>query len=191
METLNDMPVMQFADQDAWQVWLEAEGGQSVGLWLKIAKKASGEQSVNYAEALDIALCYGWIDGQKRSYDDKFFLQKFTPRRPKSTWSKINVDKIAVLVAAGRMRSAGLAAVEAAKADGRWDQAYASPSTMTVPEDFQAALDASPTAQAFFATLNKTDRYSFLWRVSTARKPETRQARIETYISMLEAGQRL
>ena len=188
METLGNVPVLLFETQTDWEVWIRKHVGDEIGLWLKIAKKASGKVSVNYSEALDVALCYGWIDGQKRSYDEQYFLQKFTPRRSKSLWSKINVEKIAVLEAAGRMKPAGLAAVAAAKADGRWEQAYSSPRTSVVPEDFQMALDANPKAEAFFATLNKTNRYAVLWRVQTTRTPAARQAKIEAMVAMLAEG---
>ncbi len=191
METLSNLPIVLFKSASDWEQWLQANHTQPQGLWLKIAKKASGKASASYAEALDIALCYGWIDGQKASYDEQYFLQKFTPRRPKSLWSKVNVKKVAALIAAGRMKPAGLAAIEAAKQDGRWDLAYDSPSTSTVPPDFQAALDQNPRAKTFIATLNKTNVYAMLWRIQTAKKPETRQARIEKLISMLNDEQKL
>ena len=174
MESLANLPIQLFETASDWEKWLAEHYMETAGLWLKIAKKASGKASVSYAEALDSALCYGWIDGQKQSYDEQYFLQKFTPRRPKSIWSKVNVDKIAALSAAGRMQASGIAAVEAAKQDGRWDQAYDSHSTSTMPDDFQKALDQNPSAQTFFASLNKTQRYSFLWRIQTARTPEAR-----------------
>ncbi len=190
METFADLPLLPFDSQKPWEAWLELQHAKSKGVWLMIAKKASGVQSITYEQALESALCYGWIDGQKRSYDDTFFLQKFTPRRPKSVWSKINVDKVALLTKQGKMKPSGLGEVEAAKQDGRWEQAYASPSQMSVPPDFQAELDRNPAAKAFFLSLNKTNRYSFLWRITTAKRPETRRARIETSITMLSAGKK-
>ncbi len=190
MEMLNDLLVMPFESPQAWEEWLEGHYEQTQGIWLKIGKKASGLPSVTYAEALDSALCYGWIDGQKRSYDEQYFLQKFTPRRAKSIWSKVNVDKVATLAEAGRMKPAGLAAIAAAKADGRWDQAYDSSRTSTVPADFQEALNGHPKARDFFATLNKTNVYAVLWRVQTATTPEARRKRIDKLIMMLDEGKK-
>ena len=186
-----EIPVLLFADQQAWATWLAENHTTSTGLWLQLAKKASGLTSVSYAEALDIALCYGWIDGQKQSYDEDSWLQKFTPRGTKSIWSKINREKIAQLIERGLMQLAGLAAVESAKQDGRWDAAYDSARTMTVPDDFQAALDQSAPAAAFFATLNSANRYAVLWRIQTAKKAETRTKRIEQFIHMLENKEKL
>ncbi|WP_110515669.1 YdeI/OmpD-associated family protein [Herpetosiphon llansteffanensis] len=184
-----ELPTLSFVDQAAWRAWLEAEHATSDGIWLKMAKKTTGIASINYAQALDEALCYGWIDGQKKSFDEQFWLQKFTPRGKKSIWSKVNRDHIERLTAAGLMHAAGEAEVERAKADGRWDAAYDSPKNATVPEDFQAALDASPTAASYFATLKQTYRYSFLFRIQTAKKPETRAKRIGEFIAMLERGE--
>ncbi|HSX02430.1 MAG TPA: YdeI/OmpD-associated family protein [Candidatus Saccharimonadia bacterium] len=178
------LPILAFANAPIFEVWV-AEHGTDAGLWLKIAKKAFGIATVSYAEAVDVALCYGWIDGQKQSYDEQYFLQKFTPRRPKSIWSQVNVAKVAALTAVGRMKPPGLAAVAAAQADGRWDQAYASARTMAMPPDFAAALEANPIAKEFYATLNKTNTYAILWRIETAKKPETRQARITKLIALL------
>lgn len=191
IETLAGVPIVLFETAQDWERWLKDNYAQATGLWLKHAKKASGLASVSYAEALDIALCYGWIDGQKQSYDAQYFLQKWTPRRAKSVWSKVNVDKVAGLIASGRMKPSGLAAVEAAKADGRWEQAYDSAQTMTMPEDFAAALEANPKAKEFYATLNKTNTYAMLWRIQTAKKPETRVARIEKFVAMLGEGKKL
>lgn len=190
-ETLLGLSIRLFETPNDWERWLRENYSEPNGLWLKIAKKASGKRSVSYSEALDVALCYGWIDGQKRLYDAEYFLQKFTPRRPKSIWSKVNVDNIARLTAAGLMQPSGLAAVEAAKVDGRWDQAYDSSRTIEVPEEFQTALDANSKAKSFYATLNKTNTYAILWRIQTAKKPETRRDRIEKLIAMLEAGEKL
>ena len=180
-----------FADQQAWAAWLAENHTTSTGLWLQLAKKASGLTSVSYAEALDVALCYGWIDGQKQSYDEDSWLQKFTPRGTKSIWSKINREKVAQLIERGLMQPTGIAAVESAKQDGRWDAAYDSARTMTVPDDFQAALDQSAPAAAFFATLNSANRYAILWRIQTAKKAETRTKRIEQFIQMLENKEKL
>jgi uncharacterized protein YdeI (YjbR/CyaY-like superfamily) len=187
----SEYPVLFFTDQAAWHVWLAANHTTAPGVWIKYAKKGSGVVSVNYTEAVDEALCYGWIDGQAKSIDDTYYMQKYTPRRPKSIWSKINIGKTERLIAEGRMQPAGQAAIEAAKADGRWEQAYDSPSTTVVPDDFKAALDADPQAKAFFGTLNKTNTYAVLWRVQTARKPETRAARIVKLVAMLHRGEKL
>lgn len=186
-----EIVVLLFADQQAWATWLAENHTTSTGLWLQLAKKASGLTSVSYAEALDVALCYGWIDGQKQSYDEDSWLQKFTPRGTKSIWSKINREKVAQLIERGLMQPAGLAAVESAKQDGRWDAAYDSARTMTVPDDFQAALDQSAPAAAFFATLNSANRYAILWRIQTAKKAEIRTKRIEQFIQMLENKEKL
>lgn len=184
--TTTDLPVLLFATQGEWEAWLHEHHVASKGVWLRHAKKASGIQSVSYAEALDVALCYGWIDGQKKSYDESSWLQKWTPRGLKSVWSKVNCDKIQQLIASERMQAAGIAAVDAAKRDGRWEAAYDSPSQASVPDDFQAALDNNPTASAFFATLNKRNRYAILWRIQTAKKAETCAKRIQQFIAMLE-----
>jgi uncharacterized protein YdeI (YjbR/CyaY-like superfamily) len=191
METFNDLPVIFFETAQQWQDWLAEHHSQPTGVWLKFAKKASGIASLSYDPALDAALCYGWIDGQSKTLDETYYLQKFTPRRPKSTWSKRNIAKVAELTAQGMMQPAGLAAVEAAKQDGRWAQAYDPPSTATIPADFQAALNKHPKAKQFFAGLNKTNSYAILWRIQTAKKPETRQARIEKLIQMLDDGKQL
>ena len=183
--------IIAFPDQGAWAAWLEKNHCTSSGVWLRIAKAVSEERSVSYAEALDVALCYGWIDGQKASFDEQYWLQKFTPRRSKSVWSQANCAKATELIAAGRMREAGLRQVEVARADGRWDAAYAGQRTIEIPPDFQAELDAHPAAQAFFATLNSANRYAFLWRIHTAKKPETRAARMRQFIAMLERGEKL
>jgi uncharacterized protein YdeI (YjbR/CyaY-like superfamily) len=161
------------------------------GVWLQLAKKNSGTSSVTYAEAIEVALCYGWIDGQKKSHNDEAWLQKFTPRGKKSIWSKINREKALTLVANGRMQAMGLAETERAKADGRWEQAYDSPSTATVPPDLQAALNKNARAKAFFATLEGRNRYAILWRVQTAKKAETRAKRIALFIQMLERGEKI
>jgi uncharacterized protein YdeI (YjbR/CyaY-like superfamily) len=180
----DDLPVLPFASAEAWEAWL-AEHQDDPGVWIKIAKKASGIATVTHAEALDVALCHGWIDGQRRSLDETWFLQRFTPRRARSKWSQVNCAKIADLTAAGRMRERGVAEVERAKADGRWDAAYEAPSKATVPPDLQRALDANPAAREFFATLKGQNRYSILYRIQDAKRPETRARRIETFVAML------
>jgi uncharacterized protein YdeI (YjbR/CyaY-like superfamily) len=191
MTTAQDLPVMRFAGQEDWEDWLEQNHAVSTGIWLQLAKKASGFASVSYAEAVESALCYGWIDGQAKSLDDSFYLQKYTPRRPKSMWSKINRERAEQLIRSGRMKPAGLQAVEKAKADGRWEAAYDSPSQAGVPPDLQSALDRNPPAQAFFDTLDSRNRYAILQRLMTARKAETRARRIEQFIRMLENQEKL
>ena len=191
METVAGLPVMLFDSPQAWEQWLTEGQGQPRGVWLKIAKKGAAVVSVSYADALDAALCHGWIDGQKKSYDDTFWLQKFTPRRPTSVWSRVNTAKVEQLIASGRMRPAGQREVDAARADGRWDAAYQSQSALTIPDDLRVALDARPAARAFFDTLNKVNRYAICHRIETARKPDTRRARIDKFIAMLEANEKL
>ena len=178
-----------FRNAKAFEAWLKKHHASSDGLWLRIAKKGADQPSVSYAEAVEIALCWGWIDGQKKGLDEQHFLQRFTPRRPRSIWSKINVDKVAALIEAGRMQPAGQAQVDAARADGRWAQAYDGARTATVPEDLQAALDANPKARQFFATINASNRYAVTWRVQTAVKPETRAKRIAQLVEMLARGE--
>ncbi|HXT02652.1 MAG TPA: YdeI/OmpD-associated family protein [Casimicrobiaceae bacterium] len=180
-----------FKTPAAWEKWLEANHAKSPGVWMQIAKKDSGLSSANYQEALDVALCFGWIDGQKRPFDDRTWLQRFTPRGPRSVWSKINTEKAAVLIKSGRMRPRGLAAIEAAKASGRWESAYQPWGNADAPPELQAALDRSPRAKAFFETLRGRNRYAIIYRVQTAKKPETRAKRIADFIAMLEKGQTL
>ena len=184
-------PVLAFASQDEWEAWLDAEHATSDGVWVKFAKKGSGVETVVYAEALEVALCYGWIDSQVMSLDERFYLQKFTPRRSRSKWSRINREKIEQLTNAGRMKPAGLEQVGLAKTDGRWDAAYASPSTIEVPEDLQQALDANPKAAEFFATLPGSNRYAVLYQLEDAKKPETRARRLEKFMGMLERGEKV
>ena len=186
-----EQPVLFFASPADLEVWMGVHGEESDGIWLKFAKKDSGIESVVYAEAVEIALSYGWIDGQAKRLDDHHYLQRFTPRRPRSKWSKINREKAERLIAEGRMRPAGLREVELAKEDGRWDDAFDSPSTATVPDDFQAALDAEPAAAEFFASLGSTKRYSFLYRITDAKRPETRAKRIAEYVELLARGETL
>ena len=178
-----------FKNARAFETWLKKHHASSDGLWLQIAKRGADEPSVTYAEAVDIALCWGWIDGQKKGLDDQHFLQRFTPRRARSVWSKVNVEKVAALIAAGRMQAPGLAQIEAAKADGRWARAYDGARTSVVPDDLLAALDAQPQAKAFFATINASNRYAVLWRIQTAVKPETRARRIAQLVDMLARGE--
>jgi len=188
---MSDYPIVLFADRTEFNAWLSAHHASQPGVWLRIAKLASPLRSVTYAEALDVALCFGWIDGQKKSHDADSFLQKFTPRQKRSPWSKRNREHVARLVAAGEMHPAGLAAVEAAKADGRWDRAYDSSGTATVPADFQAALDDRPEAKAFFEALKGANRYAILYRIQTAVRPETRARRIAEFVAMLERRETL
>lgn len=178
-----------FKSAKAFEAWLKKNHAASEGLWLKIAKRGANEPSVTYPEAVEIALCWGWIDGQKKSLDDQHYLQRFTPRRARSVWSKINVEKVRGLIEAGRMQAPGQAQIEAAKADGRWARAYDGARTSTVPEDLQAALEAEPLAKAFFAGLNASNRYAILWRIQTAAKAETRARRIEQLVAMLARGE--
>lgn len=186
----DDLPVIQFASREEFDSWLDGHA-PSDGLWLKIAKKGSGVASVSYAEALDVALCFGWIDSQKRGFDDTFFLQRFTPRRPGGRWSKINREKAEELIAAGAMRPSGLAEVEAAKEDGRWDAAYPGQRTAEVPDDLQRELDRSEAARDFFATLDSANRYAILYRLHEAKKPETRERRLRKFVEMLERGEKI
>lgn len=187
----DDLPILPFANKKKLADWLAKQHDKSAGLWLKISKKGTGIPTVTYEEAIDVALCYGWIDSQKKGFDDQYFLQKFSPRGPKSIWSKINVEKAEGLIASGEMKPAGLKTIESAKEDGRWDNAYASQSTMAVPADFQAELDKSPKAKAFFATLNSANRYAILFRIHHAQKVETRVKRIKQFIEMLERGEKV
>ncbi|HEY1128051.1 MAG TPA: YdeI/OmpD-associated family protein [Roseateles sp.] len=178
-----------FKSAKAFETWLKKHHASCDGLWLKIAKRGAVEPSVTYAEAVDIALCWGWIDGQKKALDDQHFLQRFTPRRARSIWSKINVAKVATLIEAGRMQAPGHQQIEAAKADGRWARAYDGARSSAVPDDFLAALEAEPKAKAFFATLNASNRYAMLWRIQTAVKAETRSRRIAQLVERLVRGE--
>jgi uncharacterized protein YdeI (YjbR/CyaY-like superfamily) len=181
----DSLPVISFESGAAWESWLATEHASAAGVWLKIAKKGSSSQTISYADALAVALCYGWIDGQKGKLDDDFWLQRFTPRKPGSRWSRINTDRAAELIETGRMRPAGQAEVDRAKADGRWAAAYASPSAITMPDDLAAELRRNDEARAFFDTLSSANRYAILYRVTTARRPGTRVQRIATYVAML------
>jgi uncharacterized protein YdeI (YjbR/CyaY-like superfamily) len=185
----DQLPIRRFASAKAFGSWLAKQHAKSPGIWLQIPKRGSGKSGPTYAEALDEALRFGWIDSQKATFDDSCFLQRFTPRGRKSTWSKINREKVAVLIAAGRMEPAGLAAVEAAKQDGRWDAAYDSHRTATVPPDLQLALDANPKAKAFFAELGSQNRFSILYRIQEAKRADTRARRIEKFVAMCARGE--
>jgi uncharacterized protein YdeI (YjbR/CyaY-like superfamily) len=186
-----ELPIKSFASQAEWERWLDANHASAKGVWAKIAKKATGIPTVTHAEALESALCYGWIDGQRKAHDERFFLQKFTQRGPRSSWSRINRERALVLVAEGRMRPAGLAEVERAQADGRWDAAYEPQSTAAVPDDLQRELDANPRAKSFFATLDSRNRYAILYRLQDAKKPETRERRLAEYVAMLAEHRKL
>jgi uncharacterized protein YdeI (YjbR/CyaY-like superfamily) len=184
-----DVPIISFQSANEWEAWLAKNHGQSAGIWLRFYRKDSGKQGVTYPEVLDGALCYGWIDGQLKPYDKESWLRKFTPRRPRSVWSKRNTEHVVRLTGAGRMKRAGLREVEAAKADGRWERGYDSPAKMSVPDDFLSALSKNKKAKAFFATLNKANRYAIAWRLATAVKPETREKRFKAMIGMLARGE--
>ena len=185
-----DLPVLAFPDQAALEEWLDAEHATAPGLYVRLAKKGSGVPSVTYAELVESALCFGWIDGRSQRLDETSYLQRITPRRPRSVWSQKNVAAVEALTAAGRMRPAGLAAVEAARADGRWERAYAGPATITVPDDLAAALAAEPAAQQAFDGLDGRNRYAVLHRVATAATPQTRARRIAALVTMLAEGRR-
>jgi len=186
-----ELPILPFDNKRKWADWLARQYDKSAGVWLKLAKKDSGIPSVTYEEALNVALCHGWIDGQKKGFDDQYWLQKFTPRGPKSIWSKINTEKAEKLIANGEMKAAGLKAIEAARQDGRWDAAYASQKNISIPEDFQAALSKNKKAKTFFDTLKSAERYSFLFRIHHAKKAETRAKRIQQFVEMLERGEKI
>jgi uncharacterized protein YdeI (YjbR/CyaY-like superfamily) len=183
--------VLEFRTPRDWEKWLDKNYPNPDGVWLRIAKKGSKSPTVSYAEALNVALCYGWIDAQKRAESESSWLQRFMPRRSRSIWSKINREKALALIDAGKMKPAGLSEVTRAQQDGRWDAAYDSPKTATVPADFQEALDANRAARDFFKTLSAANRYGILWRLQTAKRPETRARRIENFIQMLEKGETL
>jgi uncharacterized protein YdeI (YjbR/CyaY-like superfamily) len=186
-----EQPVLSFESAEAFDAWLAEHHHDSDGIWIKFAKKGSGIPSVVYAEALDSALCHGWIDGQTKSLDDAYYLQRFTPRRKRSPWSKRNVGKALALIEAGRMTAAGEAEIDRAKADGRWERAYEGTKNAAVPDDLQAELDKDPQAAEFFASLSSTNRYAILYRLQDAKKPETRARRLETFVAMLKAGETL
>jgi uncharacterized protein YdeI (YjbR/CyaY-like superfamily) len=190
MAAKNDLEIMAFPSAKEWERWLAKRHAGSTGIWLRFFKKRSGIASVTHAEALAAALCFGWIDGQLKKYDEDSWLRKFAPRRPRSTWSKRNRELVEQLAEAGKMSPAGLKEVEAAKADGRWDRAYDSPSKMTVPEDFLKELSKNKTARTFFETLNKANTYAIAWRLQTAKSPDTRKRRMSAIIEMLAKGKK-
>jgi uncharacterized protein YdeI (YjbR/CyaY-like superfamily) len=184
-----DIPIRAFKDTRAWEAWLAKNQTAIDGIWMRIAKKASGKKSITYPEALEVALCYGWIDGLKRPESETTWLQRFTPRRARSIWSKINREKALALIENGKMTPAGLEEIERAKKNGCWDSAYASPSSATMTPELEAALKKSPRAKAFFETLSRANRYAILWRVQTAKKAETKAKRVRSFIEMLEKGE--
>jgi uncharacterized protein YdeI (YjbR/CyaY-like superfamily) len=184
-----DNPTVRFRSQAVWEAWLEKHHAGSTGLWIKFARKISGTPSLTHPEALDVALCFGWIDGQKASLNDGFWLQRFTPRRPRSKWSQINCRKALALQEGGRLRSAGVREIEAAKADGRWQAAYAPQRTIEVPDDLRAVLKARPKARKKFEGRDSKNRYAILYRIQDAKKPETRARRIQKYVDLLLSGE--
>lgn len=185
-----DFPVLFFESQDEWRTWLEQNHNAARGVWLRFYKKGSGIVSLNYPGALDEALCFGWIDGQSKTFDEKSYLQKFTPRRAKSIWSKRNIEHIARLIKEGKMKPSGLKEAEFAKADGRWDRAYDSPGNQSIPEDFLLKLSKDKKTLAFFESLNKANTYAITWRLQTAKKPETREKRMKIILEMLSRGEK-
>jgi uncharacterized protein YdeI (YjbR/CyaY-like superfamily) len=191
MSAKQELPTISFRSRDEWEAWLEEEHETSSGLWLMFAKKGSGLDSVSPTEAVEVALCYGWIDGQAASVDEEYWLVRFTPRRPRSRWSKINRVRAEELIEKGRMRAAGLREVERAKADGRWDAAYEGQRSAKAPDDLRAALERNDRARKAFSALSRADRYAILYRIEEAKKSETRSRRIEKFVGMLEAGERL
>jgi uncharacterized protein YdeI (YjbR/CyaY-like superfamily) len=186
-----DLPIVEFPGRDEWRAWLEVNHVASAGAWLLIAKKGAAQRTVSYDEALEAALCFGWIDGQKRRLDASAWLQKFTPRGKRSVWSRLNRERVEALIARGEMGPAGLREVEQARADGRWAAAYDSQRTAIVPDDLRAELDARPRAKAFFEKLDSANRYAILWRLQTAKKPNTRERRLRQFVEMLERGEKL
>jgi uncharacterized protein YdeI (YjbR/CyaY-like superfamily) len=188
-ERRGGLPILTFGDGESFERWLEGQAADAAGAWLKLAKKSAGVSCLTKAEAIDAALCHGWIDGQLDKYDDRYWLVRFTPRKARSKWSQVNKERAAELLAEGRMREPGIAQIEAAKADGRWAAAYAPASSAEVPADLQAALNASPPAARFFATLKGANRYAILYRIGSVKRPETRARKIADYVAMLERGE--
>lgn len=186
----NEFPIIFFKSQKKWRTWLLKNYSESNGIWLRLYKKNSGMKSINYDQALEEALCFGWIDGQAKSYDEQSYLQKFTPRRKRSIWSKRNTEKVEQFIKEGKMHSSGLAETEAAKADGRWEKAYDSPANVQIPDDFLKELSKNPKALSFFNSLNRTNIFSIVWRLQTAKRAETRMKRMEAIIEMLELGKK-
>jgi uncharacterized protein YdeI (YjbR/CyaY-like superfamily) len=189
MDAGDGLPTLPFSSHAAWERWLEERHGDCDGVWVKIAKKETGIESVRYPEVLEAALCFGWIDGRREALDERYFLQRFTPRRQRSRWSRINRETAERLIADGRMRAAGLAEVERAKADGRWDAAYEGQRSITVPDDLARELAARPSAKIFFDQLSSQNRYAILYRLHDAKRPETRARRLAKFVAMLEAGE--
>jgi uncharacterized protein YdeI (YjbR/CyaY-like superfamily) len=180
-----------FETSDDFETWLDQNGKSAPDIWLRLAKKAAARQTLTYAQALDVALCHGWIDGVKKALDETHFLQRFTPRKAESLWSKINCEKVGALQQAGRMREAGMAAVALAKANGAWDRAYSGSASITLPDDFSLALQANVAAEKFFAGLDRQNRYAFLYRIGSVKKSETRARKIARYVAMLAKGEKL
>lgn len=191
MKQSSELPILSFRSQAEWETWLKKNHCECKGIWLRFFKKASGVKGLSYAEARDASLCYGWIDSQVKTYDEVSYIQRFTPRGPRSVWSKLNTEHVVRLTNAGRMTPSGLEKVEAAKKDGRWDAAYASPGNAVIPDDFKKALTGNKKARAFFDGLNKADSYAFITRIQFARKPETRARRISQFVEMLARGEKL
>ena len=184
------LPTIPFKSPKSFETWLEKQHDKSTGIWMKIYKKDSGIKTITYAEALDVALCFGWIDGQKQAFDEESWLQKFCPRTAKSIWSKINIGHVERLIQTGKMQPAGLKAIESAKADGRWEKAYDSPSKMTIPDDFLKELSKNKMAETFFKSLNKTNLYAIGFQLQTAKKQETRDKRMKAIIEKLAKGEK-
>jgi uncharacterized protein YdeI (YjbR/CyaY-like superfamily) len=191
VEVRTGLEIISFDDAVRWESWLADHHDRRAGVWLKIAKKNAGKASVTVLQALEVALCYGWIDSHRKAHDEAFFLQKYSPRRPRSSWSKVNVEKVEALIAAGRMQAPGFAEVSTAKADGRWDSAYESQRNATVPPDFAAALDRNEPARRRFESLGKTERYAVILQVVKARRPADRAARLHKVVDLLAAGDRI
>ena len=189
--TRDGQPVLAFATQDEWRAWLAANGESADGVWLKLARKDSGVASVTHDEALDVALCFGWIDARAQSLDDRHWVQRFCPRRPRGTWSKVNRARAERLIDEGLMQPSGLREVERARADGRWDAAYDAQSVAQVPDDLATALDADPAARAFFESLDSRNRYAILYRIQTAKRPETRARRVAKFAAMCAGGEKI
>jgi uncharacterized protein YdeI (YjbR/CyaY-like superfamily) len=191
MELHKDVPVFLFRTQIEWEEWLGKNYDKFPAIWLKFAKKNAGETSINYAEALQVALCYGWIDGLINKYDNKYYLTRFSPRKPNSVWSKTNRESIEKLIAEGKVHPSGMNVIEAAKANGRWHTAYDSSKTMQIPEDFLQELAKDKKAEEFFKTLNRANTYAIAWRLQTAKKPETREKRKKQLVEMMKKGEKL
>jgi uncharacterized protein YdeI (YjbR/CyaY-like superfamily) len=187
----DDLPILLFADAAEFEAWLEENHTAPQGIWLKLAKKGAAEPSVTYGEAVELGLCFGWIDSQARAFDEQHYLQRFTPRRPRGKWSKINREKAQALIAADRVRPAGMAEIEAARADGRWEAAYEGQRTAKVPDDLQRELDANAAAREFFEGLDSANRYAVIYRLNDAKKPETRERRLRKFVAMLERGEKI